>query len=114
MSVPEPAIIGNAIGMILPVFSLGSDFRSSIPRIISSPIKKMTIEPAMAKEARSIPKSFKKLSPKNKNKAINAPAASVAFPLSRDFSLFLMVIMIGSAPMMSMMANRVKEMVVMS
>ena len=114
VSVPDPAIIGNAMGIILPVFSLGSDFNNSIPKIISRPIKKMTIDPAMANEGKSIPNNFKKLSPRNKKSAINAPAAIVALPLSRDFSLFLIVMIIGKAPMISIMAKRVKEMVVMS
>ncbi len=67
VSVPDPAIIGNAMGIMLPVFSLGSFFNNSIPKIISKPIIKITMEPARAKDLISTPNRLRKFSPKNRN-----------------------------------------------
>jgi hypothetical protein len=78
------------------------------------PIIKMTMDPAMAKEGKSTPKRARNFSPINKNTTIKAPAAKVALPLSKWFCLFLMLMIMGSEPIISIMANRVNEMVVMS
>ena len=44
VNVPEPAIIGNAIGTIEPDFALASPLKKSCPKTISNPKIKSTIE----------------------------------------------------------------------
>jgi hypothetical protein len=112
--VPEPAIIGKAMGIMLPVLAFGSFFKISMPNIISNPIIKITIEPAMANDCKSTPNKPKNCSPINRNTIMSDPAAMVALPESKCFCLFLMLIIMGKEPMMSIIANRVKEMVVIS
>ena len=58
VSVPAPAINGKASGTMEPVpLASGSSFINTIPKIISKAIMNITIEPAMAKEPTSKPKS---------------------------------------------------------
>ena len=51
VSVPAPAISGNAKGTIEPIpFEVGSDLKSVMPKIISTAIKNIMIAPAIANE----------------------------------------------------------------
>ena len=76
--VPEPAINGKAIGTTLPLLGFPSCLKKSTPNTISNPIIKITILPATANDCTFNPKIFNNCWPKNKNKIINAPDASVA------------------------------------
>ena len=78
VSVPAPAIKGNAIGTIEAVSGLSS-LKRVIPNISSSEIKNIIKEPATAKELISIPISVRICSPKNKKAIIINPATIVAF-----------------------------------
>ncbi len=112
VSVPEPAISGNAIGTMLPLFGLLSCLKKSTPKIISKPMIKITKLPATANDCTSTPSSFKNPSPTNKNKIINAPDAMVA---CKDCIcppiLSFREIKTGIEPRMSITANKVKVMV---
>ncbi len=66
---PAPAIRGNAIGTMAPLPPV-SCLNSCIPIIISNPISRRMIEPAMAKEEISTPNSPSKGSPTNKKRSI--------------------------------------------
>ena len=112
--VPEPAIIGNAIGTMLSVFSCGSWRNKSIPKIISRAIIKITMLPATAKEETSIPNKLSRRSPITKNKTINIPAATVAHPESICAFFCRIPIMMGSAPSISITAKSVRLMVEIS
>jgi SAM-dependent methyltransferase len=59
VSVPDPAMIGKAIGTIEPDFALPSPLKKSCPKTISKPKIKITIEPAMANELISSPNNSK-------------------------------------------------------
>jgi hypothetical protein len=76
--VPVPAISGNAIGTIEAVSGISSRYKR-IPKIISRARKKITKEPAIAKEETSIPINFRILSPRNKKSTIINKDAKVAF-----------------------------------
>jgi len=56
--VPLPAIKGKAMGTTVEVASLLSDLKNSIPKTISNPKIKITIEPATAKERMSTPRVY--------------------------------------------------------
>ena len=110
VSVPLPASSGKPMGTKLPDLPLsGLVLNRLIPRIISSPMMKMTMEPAMAKELTSSPMSFRKPSPANKKAIISAPANRVVFSGRKCSSLLLMVMIAGTDPTTSMMANRVSD-----
>ena len=79
VKVPDPAIIGNAIGTIDPELSPSSDLKSSIFKIISNANKKITKAPANAKEAISIPIKLSNLTHTKRNKIIINPETRVAF-----------------------------------
>jgi hypothetical protein len=50
VNVPLPAMIGKAIGTMLPVLVSESTLKKSRPKTISKPMIKITIEPAKANE----------------------------------------------------------------
>ncbi len=108
VSVPEPAINGNAMGTMVPLLASLSALKNSMPSTISKPNKKMTMEPATAKERMSTPIKFKKGLPMKKNSTIKNPLTKVAFHslMPPIFSLRLMSM--GMLPTMSMTANKVK------
>lgn len=76
--VPAPAIIGKASGTIDAVSGISSLY-SVIPKIISKARKRITKEPATAKELMSIPISFRISSPKNKKLIMITAATRDAF-----------------------------------
>ena len=78
VKVPAPAIKGKATGTIVPLESSGEDLNISIPKIISNPIKKITIAPAIAKEVKSIPIKFNICSPKKRKDIMITPETKVA------------------------------------
>ena len=108
VSVPEPAISGNATGTILPEGVPGSSLKNSTPSTISKPTKKITIEPATAKDLISTPKKPRKPSPTNRKSIIKKPDASVAFPIWISPNRSFKPIKIGTAPSMSITAKSVK------
>ena len=83
VSVPAPAINGNAMGtieaLVLAVAS-GSGLKSSIPKIISAPSAKMIKAPAIAKSSTPMPNKFRMDFPTNRKVIIKIPATMVAFP----------------------------------
>jgi len=102
---PAPAIRGKAIGTIDPPIE-ASCLKSSIPRTISIPIRKIMKEPAIAKEDTSIPNTLSKGLPMNKN-AMNIPKATKeVFPGSISPVLALISRIIGIEPGISMIANK--------
>ena len=112
VSVPDPAINGNAIGTTLPLLGLLSGLKNSSPSTISRPRIKITILPATANDFISRPSKPRNCLPKNKNKIINAPEARVACVERICPPIFaLSVIKIGVEPSISITANRVKVIV---
>ena len=107
VNVPDPAIIGNAIGTMLPEVSPSSDLKSSIFKIISNAKRKITKAPANAKEAISIPIKLSNRSPTNRNKIIINPETRVAFSDWICPILDLKPIIIGMEPKISITAKRV-------
>jgi len=108
VKVPDPAISGNAIGTTLPVLLSASVLlKNSIPSIISSPITKITIEPATAKECTSTLISFRKGSPTSKKPTMRNPEARVALPASICPSFSFREISTGIDPTISITAKRV-------
>lgn len=105
VNVPEPAIIGNAIGTIEPDFALASPLKKSWPKTISNPKIKSTIEPAMANEEISKPNIPKNCCPKNKNANIKMPETPVALEALMCPILFFNEIKTGIEPKTSMTAN---------
>jgi hypothetical protein len=102
---PAPAIRGKAMGTI-DTPPEDSCLKSSIPRTISMPIRKIMKEPAIAKEDTSIPNILSKGLPMNKN-AINIPKATrEVFPGSISPVLALISRIIGIEPGISMIANK--------
>ena len=102
---PAPAISGKAMGTIDPP---PEDWclKSSIPRTISIPIRKIMKEPAIANEDTSIPNTLSNGLPMNKN-AINIPKATKeVFPGSISPVLALISRIIGIDPGISMIAKR--------
>ncbi len=109
VSVPEPAIIGKAIGTIAPDLALVSLLKKSHPKTISNPKIKSTIEPAMAKELTSKPRSFKKLSPKKKKSKIKIPETNVALKELKPPILFFNEMSTGIEPSTSITAKSANE-----
>lgn len=114
--VPEPAIIGNAIGTILPDFvpPLLSVLKNSIPRTISIAKKNIINDPAMAKDGTSKPMNPSNSLPKKKNNKIRMPETVVANPAWISPIFCLIPINIGMEPKMSITANKVKLTVTIS
>lgn len=109
VSVPAPARRGNAIGTMLPDFSpVFSSLKNRIPRIISSPIKNITSEPAKAKEEMSIPNRLKTADPKKRNAIIMLPETKVVvWALILNPSRFIFMIT-GIFPIISITENKIK------
>ena len=105
VSVPDPAMIGKAIGTIEPDFALPSPLKKSCPKTISKPKIKITIEPAMANELISSPNNSKNCCPKNKNASINKPETPVALEALMFPILFFREIKTGIDPNTSITAN---------
>jgi hypothetical protein len=76
--VPAPAIIGKARGTMEAVSGISSLYKL-IPKIISSAKKRITKDPATAKELMSIPISLRISSPKNKKLIIMIAETTEAF-----------------------------------
>jgi len=106
--VPAPAMSGKAKGTIEVVFDpADSCLKSVIPRIISNPINKMMIAPAIANEYTSIPKRLSIDSPRNKNTIIIIPATIVALSDSILPDFFFKSITTGMEPIMSIIENNI-------
>ena len=101
---PAPAIIGKAIGTIVPPM-FGSFLKSSIPRTISRAKKRRIKEPAIAKEDISTPNRPKNGSPIIRNNNIMRKATRVAFPDSTFPVLTLISMIRGIDPVISITAN---------
>ncbi|MNI46806.1 hypothetical protein D3C73_1012880 [compost metagenome] len=76
--VPAPAISGKARGTIDTV-SGASSLKMVRPKTISMAIKKITKEPAMAKDSTSRPITFNSDSPRKRKRIIKPAATSEAF-----------------------------------
>src|SRR6185312_1786206 len=115
VSVPEPAINGKAIGTTLPLLGFFSSLKNSTPRIISSPMIKITRLPATAKDCTSSPSRLRNCWPTNKNNIINAPEATVAWVERICPPIFsFRAINTGMEPKISITANKVNEIVINS
>lgn len=106
VNVPAPASKGKAIGTMLPdAASPGSSLKSFIPKIISNPIKSITIDPAKANDDISIPNKPSIEAPKNKKAII----INVANPVTTDgvkvTPSFFILMSTGILPSMSMTEN---------
>ena len=107
VSVPAPAIKGNARGTIeLDPFASGSSLISVIPNIISIATIKMTIAPATAKDATSSPNKFRMDCPKNKKLTMRSAEMTVAFSACILPSLLRILITTGIDPRISITENR--------
>ena len=108
VKVPAPANNGKAMGTILPLeASPASSLKSLIPRIISKPMKSITIDPAKAKDEISIPNRPRIEAPKNR-KAIMIPVANTVTTEGLNATpSFLMLINTGILPSMSMTLNKI-------
>ena len=107
VNVPLPAINGNAIGTTVPDGALLSDLKNSIPKTISKPKIKITMEPATAKDRISTPRIFKKGFPIKKNNTISAPEINVTFHALMPPIFSFIEISIGTEPTTSITANNV-------
>ncbi len=108
VSVPLPAINGNAIGTTVPDGAPLSDLKNSIPNTISKPKMKITIEPATANDFMSTPSIFRNGLPIKKNKIIKPPEIKVTFQALMPPIFCFIEISIGTEPTTSITANRVK------
>ena len=79
VSVPAPAISGKAIGTIELLVLSGSSRNICTPKIISNPRRKITIDPATAKELTSTPNKPSKLGPPYRKMIMIASATILAF-----------------------------------
>ncbi len=104
--VPAPAIIGKARGTIDTESGISS-LKKFTPSTISKAIKKMTKEPAMAKDLTSTPIIPNNFSPTNKKAIINTKATTVAFSDCICPAFVLSWITTGMAPTISMIAKRI-------
>ena len=77
--VPAPAITGKAKGTI-EATSSASSLNNVMPKIISKAKKKITNEPATAKELTSIPIRARIFSPKKRKAIMMKAATKEAFP----------------------------------
>ena len=114
VNVPDPAINGNATGTMVEDFPSPSDLKNSIPKTISNPNIKITIEPATAKDFTSKPKILNMDSPKNKKSNINTPAMDVTLKALISPNFFFKEINMGMDPIMSIIAKIVSDTVKMA
>src|SRR5688572_6561256 len=108
VSVPEPAISGNAIGTNVPDRGSGSDLKNSTPSTISSPRINITIDPPTANELISNPNIFSNSWPRKTNRIISRPDSNVTFTSFIPPSLSLILISKGTDPTISIIANNEK------
>lgn len=104
--VPAPAISGNASGTIETVSGVSPSLNMLNPRTISIAIKKITTEPAIAKDCTSSPIIFNKVSPAKRNTIISTVATSAAFSDWMCPAFLLSSITTGMDPRISMIANK--------
>jgi hypothetical protein len=104
--VPEPAMIGKAIGTIDPDFALVSLLKKSQPNTISNPNIKTTMDPAIANDAMSNPRNSSKFCPKKKKRIIKAPLTEVAREALIYPILFFKEMSTGIDPSTSITANK--------
>ena len=108
VSVPEPAMIGKAIGTMEPTLWLLSPLKKSQPHTISRPKMNNTIEPATANDLMSRPSRFKKYLPAKRKTSIRPPDTIVALHALMKPILFLSEISTGMEPSISITANNAK------
>lgn len=111
--VPVPAIRGKATGTIDAVSGISSLY-SFIPSIISTAKKKITIDPAMAKDFISTPKNLRMVSPRNRNPIMMKSDTIVACSAFMIPTLVLICSKAGIEPITSMTAKRIVVTVRMS
>ena len=115
VKVPAPTNNGKAIGTRLPALPDSVLLlKICMPSIISSPSRKITTEPARANDCVSKPNNRKMVSPKNRNVTINAPANNPVFPGCSTMPRLFILIMAGTVPNTSIIANKVKLIVTIS
>ena len=115
VNVPEPANIGKPSGTKLPAEPTSfSDLKKLCPLINSNPKINTTKAPAMANDLISRPIIFSNCSPTNKKSNINKPAKAVTENGLKLGCCCLKEMTTGTDPITSIIANRVKEMVMMS
>ena len=105
VSVPVPAMSGNANGTTDAVFAATSSRDKRMPKIISNAMKKITSEPAMAKSLVSKPMSSKIDSPAKRNTTIMASETSDALPDCNSPDVCRKLIMTGIEPIISITAK---------
>jgi hypothetical protein len=107
--VPAPEMSGKARGTIEEVVE-SSVFSWNIfmPNVISNPMRKIIIAPAIANEATSTPKSLRIESPRYKKLIIRIPAAMVAFSDSIWPAFLRNSIIMGIEPRISITENRIR------
>lgn len=109
VKVPAPANKGNAIGTILPdLLPSCSSLKNRMPKVISNPIKKITSDPARAKEDTSIPNKERMVAPKKRKANIIIPAEPVASEGLIMTPSFFILMITGNDPMISMTENRIR------
>ena len=111
---PGPAIRGNAKGTIDEPSVSGSLLKKVKPKTNSNPIKNKISPPAIENEATSIPKKDNALSPVNKNKTIMKKDIRVALRLSIFPNFSLKSNTMGIEPNISITANNVIVIVIIS
>lgn len=104
--VPAPAINGNTIGTMVEC-PLGPSFLNiSILKVISMARAIRITPPAIAKDAISTPKSFNSPSPKKRKSIIRKKEIIAAFPAFTFLPEEFKSIIIGTAPVISITANK--------
>ena len=109
--VPAPAITGKAKGTIEAALlaDISSDLKMFLPKVISKPIKKIMIAPAMAKELISTPKRFKIDFPTYRKAIIMPPETKVACSAWMCPVFLRRSIITGMAPKMSITENNISD-----
>ena len=103
---PAPAIKGKATGTMVAVFmDCALCLNSVTPRIISSAMKNITMDPATAKELTSIPRKLITPSPRKRKANMMPKATMVARSGWMSPAFCLMSSRKGMEPTMSMTAN---------
>ena len=111
--VPVPAISGNAMGTIEAVSGISSLYKR-MPRIISMARKKITSEPAIAKDLTSTPRKRKMVSPKKRKTIIMIKDTTVACSAFIYPTFVFIWRSAGIEPMISITAKRMVDTVSMS
>ncbi len=109
VKVPAPTNNGKAIGTKLPASpASGFVLKKCIPKIISRPNRNITTDPAKANDCVSKPNKRKIESPKNRKVTMSTPAKTLVLTGCNMMPLLFILIMAGTLPNTSIMANRVK------